>query len=554
MAKILVIDDEKDTREICSGILSKDGWSVICAENRDLGINEVKNQPESFDVALLDLMQPGMNGMEVLDQLQAIDPNLPVIIITAHATVESAVEAMKRGAYYFIPKPFTSDQLRVVVTRAAERRGLQNEAEFLRKERQKSLRDVATEKSKIKTIIHCMGDGVLVCDRDSCIVISNPAANRMLNISEDSLVGNPVSQCNLHPELAKVIQESLSLKDKIYTSISQVLSVGRLGEVFLRAHTAPVRNDVGEILGAVTVLQDISYLKQLDKMKSDFIAMVAHELRAPLAAVEQQLAVILDGMAGEVTPRQKRLLGRAKDRTNGLLSLIADLLDVSRIEAGIAVQYKEPLLLQEIVQRVVDLMSPEVEAKKLNLQFTAPPDLPLISADRSSMQAIFTNLISNAIKYTPEGGTINVLLSEENGQIKAVVRDTGIGIKKEDLPRIFDRFFREKTAATRKITGTGLGLSIVKGIVDAHLGTISVESHEGAGTSFTVLLPRESIPGIRIKEEAPDAASAEGYIHKPSYQDNLSGDFMAGIAAGFLGKPWLSEDNIFISPLAGSHQ
>jgi two-component system phosphate regulon sensor histidine kinase PhoR len=496
MTNILVIDDEQIMRDGCSRILSKDGWSVICAENGGQGLEEMKGHPENIDVILLDLMMPGMSGMEVLDHIRAFDLNLLVIVITGYATVESAVEAMKKGAYDFIPKPFTPDQLRIVVRRALERRTLQKEAEFLRKEREKSLRDIATEKSKIKTIINCMGDGVLVCDRDSCIVLSNPAASRMLKAPETYLLGNTLNQCNLPQDLSHTIEESLQTKDMSYTSVSQELSVGEPGEIFLRAHTAPVRNDLGEIMGSVTVLQDISHLKELDKMKSEFIAMVTHELRAPIAAVEQQLTVILNKMAGEVTEKQEQLLSRAKERTKGLLDLIKDLLDLSKIEAGKMVQYKEPLSLQEVIQRVVDLMRVEAENKKIDLQFSAPPKISLIHADRNSMEGIFTNLISNAIKYTPEGGKVWVHLGDEGGFVKANVSDTGIGIKREDLPRIFDRFYRVKTAETRQIVGTGLGLSIVQSIVDAHLGSITVESKEGGGTTFSVSFPKESSPTV----------------------------------------------------------
>src|SRR4030065_864087 len=160
-------------------------------------------------------------------------------------------------------------------------------------------------------------------------------------------------------------------------------------EIFLRAHTAPVRNDIGEIMGSVTVLQDISHLKELEKMKSEFIAMVTHELRAPIAAVEQQLTVILNKMAGELTEKQEQLLGRGKERTRGLLDLIKDLLDLSQIEAGKMVQYKEPLALQEVIQRVVDLMRVEAENKKIDLQFSASPEIAFIHADRNSMEEIF---------------------------------------------------------------------------------------------------------------------------------------------------------------------
>jgi len=252
-------------------------------------------------------------------------------------------------------------------------------------------------------------------------------------------------------------------------------------------------------MGAVTVFQDISYLRELDKMKSEFIAMVTHELRAPIAAVEQQLTVILNKMAGEVTEKQEQLLSRAKERTKGLLDLIKDLLDLSKIEAGKMVQYKEPLSLPEVIQRVVDLMRAEAEHKKIDLQFSAPSETPVIHADRNSMEEIFTNLISNAIKYTPEQGKVWIVLGEEKGFVKASVSDTGIGIEEKDLLRIFDKFYRVKTAETRQIVGTGLGLSIVKSIVAAHLGSISVESNVGAGSTFTVLLPKESTPMERMK-------------------------------------------------------
>lgn len=489
---ILVIDDEQIMRDGSSRILSKDGWGVITAENGQSGLEVIQRRSDEIDVILLDLMMPGMSGMEVLDRIRGIDPNLLVIVITGYATVESAVEAMKKGAYDFIPKPFTPDQLRIVVRRALEKRTLQKEAEFLRREREKSLRDIATEKSKMKTIINCMGDGVIVCDRDGCIVLTNPAASRMLKIPETSLLGKFLPQCNLDLELSKTIDESLKTKDRSYVSVSQELSIGESGEIFLRAHTAPVRDDFGETMGSVTVLQDISHLKELDKMKSEFIAMVAHELRAPIAAVEQQLTVILNRMAGEVSEKQEKLLTRAKERTKGLLGLIKDLLDLSKIEAGRMVQYKEPLTLQEIIQKVVDLMKVEAENKKIDLQFHPPSRNPIIQADRNSMEGIFTNLISNAIKYTPEGGKVWITLDEEGGFVKASVSDTGIGIKKEDLPRIFDKFYRVKTVETRQIVGTGLGLSIVKSIVEAHHGSIAVESEEGGGSTFTVLLPKES--------------------------------------------------------------
>jgi two-component system, OmpR family, phosphate regulon sensor histidine kinase PhoR len=490
VTKIMVIDDEEIMRDGCTRILSKNGWPVVTAENGEAGLAKLQKSPKEIDIILLDLMMPGIGGMEVLEKIQALSDVPLVIVITGYATVASAVEAMKKGAYDFIAKPFTPDQLRIVVKRAHERRALQKEAEFLRSERERSLRDVATEKSRVNTIINCMGDGILVCDRDRCIVLANPAASLMLSIPESQLLGHHVSQGNLPPELSNTIEESLKAEGAVYSSVSQELIIGESQERFLRAHTAPVRNDLGAIMGSVTVLQDISYLKELDKMKSEFIAMVAHELRAPIATVEQQLTVILGGMAGDLNEKQDQLMTRARERTRGVLTLIKDLLDLSKIEAGKMVQYKEPLNLADVIVRVVEMMKPDAQAKHIEIDFLPPADVPVIQADRNSMEGIFTNLISNAVKYTLDGGRVTIRLDDSDGFVRVSVADTGIGIKSDDLPRIFDKFFRVKSSETRQIVGTGLGLSIVKSIVDAHMGTISVESTEGKGTTFAILLPK----------------------------------------------------------------
>ncbi len=494
-ARILVVDDEQIMRDGCTRILSKEDWEVVTADSGEAGLEAIKSG-DGFDVVLLDLMMPGITGMEVLEAAQRIEPNLVVIVITGYATVESAVEAMKKGAYDFIPKPFTPDQLRIIVNRALEKRSLQREMEVLRLEREKSLRDIATEKGRIATIINCMGDGVLVCDRDSCVVLTNPAAGRMLDIQESSLIGKSLSKCSIDGALTGTILESLRSADSAFPTVSQeICPTGGSTPIFLRAHTAPVKNDLGETLGAVTVLQDITGLKELDRMKSDFVAMVSHELRSPVASIQQQLSVMLEGLSGDLTERQLRMLTRAKERAKGLLDLISDLLDLSKIEAGMAVQYKEPLHMGELLEKIHEAMLPEAGAKRLKLKVHVEPRLHLVQGDRNNLEGVFNNLVNNAIKYTPEGGEVDIRVKGEGKNVRIDVADTGIGISKENLPRIFDRFYRVKSEKTRQIVGTGLGLSIVKHIVEAHLGKIFVESEEGGGSTFTVVLPAVSGPG-----------------------------------------------------------
>ena len=486
VSKILVIDDEAVMRDGCCRILAREQCEVVTAANGEEGLAAIQRDPHGFEVVLLDLKMPGMSGMEVLEATRELNPALLIVVITGYATVDSAVEAMKKGAYDFIPKPFTPDQLRLVVNRAVEKRRLELETQRLKAEAARSLRDVATEKSKVKTIITCMADGVLVTDREGRIVLTNPAAGRMLGLRLDACLEKPLHEAIADEKLNEAVQEVMQPEDRDVATISQDLQIG---DSLIRAHTAAVKSEEGEQLGAVTVLEDMTYLLELDRMRADFIAMVSHELRSPISAVEQNINLILKGLAGQTTEKQRHLLSRAKERSRGLLDLVSDLLEMSKIDAGIALQRKERLQVEEVVNKVVELMEGEAQAKGIALHREIAPSLAPVLGDRDNLEGVFTNLVSNAMKYTPTGGEVRVEMEHEGDYVKTVVADTGIGISKEDLARIFDKFYRVKSEKTRGIVGTGLGLSIVKSIVEAHFGSITVESEEGKGTAFTVLLP-----------------------------------------------------------------
>ncbi len=491
---LLVADDERVIREGIQRILSKENLQIQSVEN-GLQAWEAMQQ-HHFDLILVDLMMPQLDGMELLQRVKVQFPDQTLIMITGHASIEAAVEAMKLGAYDFITKPFMPDQLRHAVRRALEKRALELEALQLREDREKNLKDVAMEKSRIQTIIHCMASGVLVTDRDQIVVLHNPALTHLLKISGDPLVGKPLPATPSLKNLTEAIAQVL--KEEGPRNISEETSVGDPDPVYLRAHTAAVTGEGGEVLGSVSVVEDITYLKAMDLMKNEFVAMVAHELRSPLAAIQQQISVILQGLAGAVTEKQQELLGRSQERANGLLDMIRDLLDISKMETGRSFQQKEILNLSPLAEKTVSFLQPQAEAKNQSLTLQTQPDLPLINADPLAMEEILTNLISNAIKFTPEGGTIQVLVKPEFEYLLIQVSDNGIGIAQGDLPRIFDKFYRVKSEKTRKIVGTGLGLPIVKQLVEAHLGFIRVESRVDQGTIIKVLIP--SIPKERISD------------------------------------------------------
>lgn len=486
-SKVLVIDDEAAIREGCERVLSKEGWEVLLASDGYEGLRLAEASRGEVEVVLLDLKMPGISGMEVLEKLLTVDPRVPVIVITGYATVDAAVEAMKKGAYDFIPKPFTSDQLRLVVQRAAEKYRLEQEAERLRLEAARTLRDVAREKGRLFTVIECMADGVLVTDDQGRIALFNPAASRLLDLGQKGeVLGRSLEEVIVSEELRIAVQEALV--ERGYKVFTQEF---RLKDRLIRAHTAPVKGEDGSNMGTVTVLEDLSYLLELDRMKGEFIAMVSHELRSPVAAIDQIIGAVL--LKESLEEKDRRLLERARERAKGLIELVNKLLELSRIEAGMAIQRRELIQVEEVVQRVVELMTPQALTKGLELKLELKTSLPPILGDPQGLEGVFTNLLSNAIKYTPQGGRITVTMDLEGEYVKVSVSDTGIGIPKEELPRIFDKFYRIRTAQTREAIGTGLGLAIVKGIVEAHLGRIEVQSEPGVGSTFSVYLPRSRV-------------------------------------------------------------
>jgi two-component system, OmpR family, phosphate regulon sensor histidine kinase PhoR len=230
-------------------------------------------------------------------------------------------------------------------------------------------------------------------------------------------------------------------------------------------------------------------LKKIDQMKSDFVSMVAHEIKSPMNSVLALVKVIQDGLAGDLTEKQQEMLGRISEKIRSLADLSAELLDLSRIESGLITMEKERLQLEPLLREQASFHEAKARAKNLKLSLDPLPGLPPVLANKRSIEEVFSNLISNAIRYTPEGGSMTLSGGVEKDYVRISVKDTGFGIGKEDQDRIFERFYRVKNDQTRFITGTGLGLAIVKSIVDAHNGMIKVESEAGRGSTFHVHLP-----------------------------------------------------------------
>ena len=474
--RILVVDDEARIRDACKLVLEECGYEVSLASS---GIQALESIPaEHYDIMLLDLMMPEISGFDVLAKVKALDPDTVVIVITGYATLEHSVDAMKKGAFDFIPKPFTPEHLRVTVAKAID---------YTR-----ALWDIADTRSRLRTMVNHISDGVMCTNQQNEVALANPAFLRMIGFRAEWMIGRPLEQFIDIPRMRDMISRALNMPASEFSELTEEITLDgpdRPEEMILSIRCAPFRDRKGRNLGVITVLHDITALKRMDRMKSQFVSTVSHEIQSPMNSVMMQLQVILDGLAGELTEKQRDILTRASQKIANLSRMASELLDLARIESGLIALEREPVDMAAIIRDQVAFHLPRAESERIRLECDAPETLPPVLANRRNMEEILSNLITNAIKYSPGGGQVRVSASAGSDVVSIRVQDTGIGISPEDLKLIFQQFYRVKDEKTRYINGTGLGLAIVKSILESHQGRIKVESRPGEGSAFTVFLP-----------------------------------------------------------------
>jgi len=372
--RILVVDDELGIREGCRRALMPYGFEVEVAENGPTGLRKLREG--RFDVLLLDVMMPGMSGLEMWQQARQLNPDLICIIITGYATVELAVQAIREGAHDFITKPFTSELLLQVINRELERRQLRREAE-----RVQALEEEARELARAK-----------------------------------------------------------------------------------------------------------AELEKLEAIESRFMLTMVHILRAPVAVLQNSIQLIRKGY---VPPEeQPALLQRAEQRADELLTTLDDLLLLAYLKEGVGLTKAETVSVADVLEEVLATLKGQADQQGVTVTAEVD-DRPHVTVNPDHVKALWTHLLSNAIRYTPEGGRITVSLQtdQEQGRVVGTVSDTGIGVAVEDIPRIFEEFYRTEDAKAMQETGTGLGLPIVQQVVEMYGGTIEVESAVGQGSTFRFTLP-----------------------------------------------------------------
>ena len=414
-----------------------------------------------------------------LDTISDAAPDLDGVLVRAGLRVALTVPVRRGpqvlGALLFARRamPYTFDDLEVGTLVAA---GLSGGLETCR-----AYQALADERGTLAAVLTSTADAVVMVGQDGIVLLANPAVRAMLGVAPDVMTGRPFTEAVVHEPLRRLLEAGRP-------GIAELLLPdGRTAQASLII----VTTEYGEPVGLAAILRDISLLKELEQMKTDFVNTVSHDLKSPIMAISMTAELLLKAPpapGGEQAYRDRceRILRSSKNMTE----LVTDLLDLGKIEAGLE-GAGNPLDLVALIADVVKALAAPAEDRRITVTVDAPP-AAVVRGVRARLQQVLANLIGNAIKYTRAEGRVRVTVEAPDaaaGPVRIRVTDNGIGIPARDLPHVFDKFYRVKSEATADIAGTGLGLAITRSIVEAHGGRIGVESVEGAGSTFWVELP-----------------------------------------------------------------
>jgi len=342
---------------------------------------------------------------------------------------------------------------------------------------------------KMNAIIFSIADGIIMTDYSGRVILSNRRAKQLLGISASQEInGRNISEIIKREEIAQSLKEAREKKENI---VKEIDLSQKENLKFLRADTSLVsHSESGADLGTVTVIRDITLEKQLEQLKDDFIHSITHDLRSPMTSIRGFLEFLLDGSAGEINDQQREFLEIIDKSSTRLLEMINDILDVAKMESGSMPMEIERVNMFDLVDNVLRTLESQAKKDKVELDIELKNEIEDLNADKGLLQRVVTNLVSNSLKFTPEGGSVKVILEDKEDRVQISVVDTGVGMPPEYVDKIFDKFEQVKGSKGKR-KGTGLGLTITKYIVEAHKGKIWAESEQGKGSTFTFWIPKD---------------------------------------------------------------
>jgi len=473
---ILLAIDASDILNLMDRALHAAGYEVATVHDRQ-GLDKALQESVPALVILGEKFAK-LDGISVSGELLDRFPTLPILLYANQDKPTLAKTALNMGLSNYIFPPLTMEDIVSYVRQALTR--ARHLGDWLRREVKRTTSSLAekakiseSERSKLEGIIGNIQDGVIVMDDSKNILLVNQAVREMFDLPEEDMTGKKIEDVVLNVDLKALLSRSSEGPLK-YHEIN--FDDGRV----FNAQYTPIPK-----IGAAITMQDISYIKELDRLKNDFIHTVSHDLRSPLTAILGYTELI--ERTGQLNKNQQEFLHRLQGSVQHITTLINDLLDLGRLEAGFDTR-RESVQLEGVLKYTLDMFDPQAKKKNINLDIAITEGLKPLRANPIRVRQMLDNLVGNAIKYTPDHGKISIAMSMHENQIILKVEDTGPGIPHEEQSHVFEKFYRA-TNAPEGVQGTGLGLAIVKSIVDSHQGRVWVESTMGKGSSFFVLLP-----------------------------------------------------------------
>lgn len=515
LGKILYVDDDKLLTSTFSTLMKVEGFDDVVVFNDPLeAIKYLKK--ETPDLIISDFLMPEMNGLEFLREAKKLYPETSMILLTAYADKENAIKTINEiGVYKYIEKPWDNDDLIMNIKNGIERSHLladlrEKIAELEKAKSQltaysEKLEEIVAERTKELTIankklsgiINYCADGIIIIDVKGNIEQVNPACENMVGLPAKTLEKMKIQEIAYsdNPKLNKAPRSSV--KNTIL-GLSCDNSEFLLRDLYLRnsinneavpveinfASLAAEDSDAEKFVG---VIRNVSVQKETERLRDDFIATLTHDLRTPLSAAIQTLRFFLDGSLGKIEDKQRVLLATMLQSNEDLLGLVNALLEVYRFESGKLSLCKTVFSINDLVKQCYEELEPLSKNKNISFNLHCDTDENLlIDADRAEIKRVIINLCGNALNYTNKGGTIDIYVKAQCGDLIFSVADNGNGIPKEDIPNLFMRF--SQGTSRKRSTGTGLGLYLSRQIIEAHGGKIWVESKVNKGSEFSFLL------------------------------------------------------------------
>lgn len=505
--KILILDDDNlVTSSLKSLFLLEDFNDVVFFNSAKEALSYLKENQR--DVIISDYMMPEMNGLEFLSEAKKLCPNSSMILLTGYADKENAIRAINEvGLYKYIEKPWDNDDLILTIKNAYERSILVNSLQEKNAQLQEyslHLEDLVKEKTldiiemneQLSAIINNCADGIIIFTEKGKVVEVNPACETLFGLSEEIFKGKDANELFSVKELSwKDVFDSK--EEKLLRDIDVINAVnGKTIPVEISSAFIPPKEN--EVEGKyVFVIRNVNLQKEMERLREDFIATLTHDLRTPALAAIQTLEYFLNGKLGDLTDKQKLFLETMKSSNEDMLGLVNTLLEVYKYEAGKLRLVKTQFDFGDLIDDCIKQVQPIAQNKhqiidKIAISLDKAP----ILADKNEIRRVIINLLGNAIKYTQEGGKIEIKAEIDGKDLRFAIKDNGEGIFKQDIPKLFKRF-SQGTQEKRSIS-TGLGLYLSKQIIDAHGGKIWLESDKGKGSEFFFVL----LDSVMIKEEA----------------------------------------------------